>query len=231
MIDLLMARDYFRLETSLKNSGSQLSEPAILYFNAHLESVFNQPEQSLSTIDLLLSMYNKSLNDTLKYHLLMAKRNNHLRQFEYKQAAETLSTLSNLVESSRKLTLDSDSRESLKESIQSYESLKNFPPQKKFQMTDSIIPFKRNEFGHMEIQVTCNGVTEDFIFDTGSTSSVISESIANRMGIQPLNAAMFINTSRGTRIKVKIGVANNLKISDLLSPFGRVKTPSFSWQL
>jgi len=216
MTGLLRARDYFSLETALKSSGSQLSEVKVLYYKAHLESAFNQTEQSLQTIDLLFSKHKKSLNDMLIYNLLLVKRSNHIRKFEYNHVAETLYALSDLVKSSSRLKLDNINQEKLGVEIQFYEAVKNVPPQKIFLSTDAIIPFKKNEHGHLTTQIICNDVTEEFIFDTGASFSTISESVATRMGIRPLNVSKQVWTPVSSSVTVKIGVADSLRISDLL---------------
>lgn len=212
MTDLLNASDYFNLETALKNNGAQLTETKKLYFKAHLESAFNQTEKSLQAIDLLFSKHKKSLNDAQIISLLRIKYNNHLRQFKYEQAAETLYELSPLIE----LYGSPLVREELKGLQQLYNSLRNVPPQKIIHVADAIIPIKKTELRHLTMQVVCNGVTEEFVFDTGFTNSTITESVAQRMDIQPLDGFSRISTSAGNLVEAKVGIADSLRINDLV---------------
>ena len=219
MDELLQAKDYFLLETSLKNNGSQLSDAHKLYFRARTESAFNQTEQSLQTIDLLFSKHKKSFSAVNIFNLLGVKLDNHYRQFEYKQAAETWYVMLDMLESLDDNILGNIDLEALKSNMHGYELLKNVPTQKIFLTTDVIIPFQKNEIGHLIIQVTSNGVTNEFIFDTGSTLSTIKESVANRMGIKPLSGSsgsMHTHSSTGRLVEVKRGVADSLLIGNLL---------------
>jgi len=93
MTEMLESYNYFRLETALNNSGSQLSEFRELYFRAMLEKAFNRTEESLQTIERLFSNHKKSMNDSLIVDLLIAKFNNHIKRFEYKQGVESLVAL------------------------------------------------------------------------------------------------------------------------------------------
>ncbi|MDR0842817.1 MAG: retropepsin-like domain-containing protein [Acidobacteriota bacterium] len=209
MNELLDAGDYFTLETVLKDSGSRLPEAKRLYFKAHLENAFNQTEQSLQTIDLLFSKYKKSLNVVRRFSLLRIKCDNHRKQFEYRQSVEALDAMFPLAKSSFVL-------EELKRIYQEHDSLKNVPPQKFFHTTDAVIPVKKTKDGLLTMQVVCNGVTEEFLFDTGATNSAIAESVAERMGIKPLDGVSRVTAGTGIRVETKLGVADSLRINSLL---------------
>ena len=212
MTVLLETKDFFRLEKALNSSGSQLSEAKELYFRANLQNVFNQTEQSLQTIDRLFSKHKKSLNDSLIANMLAVKYDNHIKQFEYQQGAETLYTLLE----SYSHAVDSAKLEDYKRDYPVFEILKNVSPQKIHHTTDVTISVKKNEFNHMTTQVTCNGVSEDFIFDTGANLSTIVESCAGLMGIKPFEGSVQVGTSTGSHVAMKLGVADSLRISGLL---------------
>jgi len=214
MTEMLAARDFFNLEIALKKSSSQLSDINKLYFKAYVESAFNETEQSLQTIDMLFSLHKKSLNNVIIFNLLILKHNNHLRQFEYKKATETWYAALDLLKTYK--ILDSEKQEALIIQLQGYESLKDVPPQKLFHNTDAIIPVKNDENGHLSMQVICNDVTEEFVFDTGFVYSAVAESVASRMGIRPLDGSTQIITATGKFVEVKMSVADNLRIGDLL---------------
>ena len=212
MTELLNARDYFTLETVVNNSGSQLSETQKLYYKAFLENRFNQSEQSLQTIALLFSKHKKSLDEKIIAELLNTKSSNDSRRFEYKQAAEALRDMIELYGH----LLDDFSREALARDLQRLELLKNIPPQKIILAKDTMIHFKKNEKGRITIPVVCNGVNGMFEFDTGASYSVISESIADRMGIKPIDGSIQILPATGNYINAKLGVADSLRIGEIL---------------
>ena len=212
MTELLDKNDYFRLETVLNNNGSQLSEAKELYFRAFLENAFNQTEQSLQTIDRLFSKHKKLLNDSLIAELLTTKADNHIKRFEYKPAAEILLTL---IESYSH-AIDSADLEDLKKNYPVFELLKNVPAQKIHQASDVTIPVNKNEFGHVTMQVICNGVDDNFVFDTGANLSVVVETAAKLMGIKPFDGSVQVGASTGEDVNMKMGVADSLQINGLL---------------
>jgi predicted aspartyl protease len=208
----LKTKSFFRLETELNKNGWQLSEVKELYYRAHLQSVFNQHEQSLQTIDRLFSEHKESLNDSLIANLLTIKFNNHILHFDYEPAAEALHTVIELYSHA----MDSEDMKHMKRLYPLYEFLKTVPPQKIHQTTDVIIPAKKNEFNHITMQVGCNGIFEDFIFDTGAGYSYISESVAKKMNIKPSENSVQMIVFSGDYVSMKFGIADSLRINGLL---------------
>jgi len=212
LLQMLDKKDIFRVETLLEEKRSQLSKGIVLYIEAHLQNAFNSTEQSLQTIDVLFDRCGKSLNDTLLFNIFSIKSDNLLKQNRYRESAEALKIALDKYGHAADSVLLVDSWDS----YNAIEPLKTFLPQKMHITSDVTIPVSRNQFGHVMVQVSIGGQSEDFIFDTGASLCVISESNAQRMGIHVLESSVNVGNSIGSKVHSKVGVADSLWMGDLL---------------
>jgi len=212
LIQMLDKKDLFRLQTQFEEKKSELSQSVVLYLEAHLHHSFNQTEQSLQTINALLGNYSKSLNDTLLCKIYEVKFDNLFKQSRYLESAEALK----IAIDKYGYTMDSVDLADYRDEYNIIEPLKEFPPQKMHITTDLTIPLSHNKLGHTLMSVTKSGQSEDFVFDTGANLSVVSESCAQRMGIRVLESSSDIGNSTGSKVKTKVGIADSLRIGNLL---------------
>ncbi len=212
LLQVLEQKDFFRLETLLKNKRAELSQGTALYIEAHLQNAFNRTEQSLQTLDVLFNHHAPSLNDTLCCAAFQVKYDNLYKQGRYSEAAEALKTAMD----SYAHTLSSVGLSNLQEMYKAVEPLKAIPPQKMNITADVTIPIRRNQFNHVMMPVRGNGTSEDFVFDSGAMLSTISESCARRLGIRVMDAVLNVGNSTGSTVQSKVGVADSLRIGDLL---------------
>ena len=212
LLQMLDKKDLFRLEKLLEEKRPEVSKGIALYLEAHLHNAFNRTGQSLQTIDLLLGNHNKSLNDTLIWVVYQLKCDNLLKQCRHGEAVEALE----MAIDSYAHVADSTYADNLQDAYDAFKPMETFPPQKMHITTDVTIPVSRNQFGHVMMQVSSGGQSEDFIFDTGAMLSVVSESCAQRMGIRVLESSGKVGNSVGTKVQSKVGIADSLRIGDLL---------------
>ncbi len=62
---LLDQKDFFRLRSAIETNSPAISPRETLYFAAFVNNAFNQHQQSIQNINLLLEQYPQSLNDTV----------------------------------------------------------------------------------------------------------------------------------------------------------------------
>lgn len=212
LLQMLDRKDFFRLKTQLQEKKDVLPQHIVLYIEANLQNAFNQTEQSLLTIDKLLSNYRKSLSDAFLYRIYAIKYDNLFNQYHYKKAAEAL-----------KIAIDKyghavDSAEltrSRKEKYDFVNSLRKFPVQKMHITTDVSIPISLNQYNHIILNVSSGEQSENFIFDTGA-SNIVTESSARRLGIRILESEASIEGAVGKKVQSKVGLADKLWIGDLM---------------
>ena len=91
--------------------------------------------------------------------------------------------------------------------------------------TDVSIPVERRPIGrgeHLIVKATANGVSQDFIFDTGcSHANFISREVAERLGVE-IVADSIITQGVGGSGYVQLGVLPEMRLGDVV-----IKNPTF----
>jgi len=213
LLQMLDNKDMFRLGARLENERSQISNGIALFLEAHLQNAFNQTKQSLQTIEILLNKYEKSLNDTLFWKIYQLKADNLVKQYQYGESIEAMKkALDNYGHAA-----DSVAFVDMLDNYNTFEPLKAIPPQKTHITTDITIPISCDHlYNQVLMQVKSGNKSEHFVFDTGASLSVVTESCAARLGIRVLESSLEVENIVGNKIKSKVGVADSLWIGDLL---------------
>lgn len=73
------------------------------------------------------------------------------------------------------------------------------------------IPLKWNSFGCESIAVTANGVTSSWFVDTGAEITVLTQSLAERMGVRPVGASIRVGTTTSD-VNGRPGIIDRLRI-------------------
>ena len=212
LFQMLDKKKLFQLETLLEEKRPELPQGIVLYLEAHLQNAFNQTEQSLQTIDILLGNYGKLLNDTLLYNIFVIKYDNLHKQSRYREAVESLKIAINKYGHA----VDSIELTNLQEeTYNTIEPLTGLPPQKIYIATDVTIPVSLNQYNHIIMSVTNGEQSENFVFDTGA-SNVVSESSAQRLGIRVLKSSASSVGAADKKVQFKVGFADRLWLGDLM---------------
>jgi predicted aspartyl protease len=203
---LLDQKDFFRLRTSLNKNNTSISTRETLYFTAFVSNAFNKHQQSIQTIDLLLSQYAQTLNDSLKTKLLLLQEDNYAKTFQYNRASATNQLLLNQYAA----LLDSTQLADAISSGQMWQTLMDIPPQEVHIKKATSIPWKTDKVRLMNIPVKTNGPAYDFIFDTGASMSTINESFAHKLGLRRI--------AQGTNptASAQLAIADSLYIGEVL---------------
>jgi hypothetical protein len=210
--DLLESKNYFKLRTELANVQNKLSEDRMLFYKANCEHVFNDCQSSNQSIEILLSKYKKQLNDKIVSDLLTIKAGNHIRLYQYKEAADTY----NLILSQYRTILDSVNISEYENVQQLWQTLSVVKPQRIHKLSDVEISAYRNQFNHLMIPVKCGQIADEFIFDTGANLSTISDSYAEKMNMTLYESDIKVNSSTSISVQTKLAVADSLYVGDIL---------------
>ena len=209
---LLEQKNYFKLRELLESYEDKLTESRLLYYKAFVAKAFDESHQSNEYINVLLAKYKNEFNDTIITRLLDLKAANYLYNYEYKQASDIYTKI---LKDYPKVLDSAD--------IANYKNVKNLfgafskvKPQIMHKHNLVKIASFRNKFNHLMTPIKSNGVSEDFIFDTGANLSTIAESQAKKMNLTIFEQNVDIGSSTQINVQSKLAVADSLYVGDIL---------------
>ena len=160
---------YNELETKLLNSGGKY----LSLYNGIVPSAFNQPvvsHQILDSVDI------SQLSDGLQYLNYLAKYDNCMNLFEYRKASQTGEVL--VKRFRRFYTVDLYS--SLINDVDVWKCIGGVAPEVVSKNDGSGIGLQQDALGLKNIGVTVADSSYQFVFDTGASISVVSESFGKK---------------------------------------------------
>lgn len=210
--ELLGNKNFFKLQTELDSNQNKLSEDRLLYYRTQCEQAFCNGNQSNVYADLLLEKYKNQLNDTMIIELLNIKSCNYIQNYQYKEASE----LYKVILEQYSDILDSSEIVNFKNIYQLFGVLTSVKPQLIHKRNTVKISSHRNQFNHLMIPVKCEGIVDEFIFDTGANLSTISDSYAKKMGLTIYDSDINVGSSTHIDIQTKLAVADSLVVGGIL---------------
>jgi hypothetical protein len=113
--------------------------------------------------------------------------------------------------------LDSETISNVKNDLLIRNALQNISPQQAIIQNSTVIHWKKDEIGLIEIPVKSNSKTYDGIFDTRANISSISQTYAAKLGLKMLDVSYEEGSGiTGIRFKTGLGIADSLYIGDIL---------------
>ncbi len=212
---LLQNNKYFELAEKLSQKGINLTNKERLYYQAHCDNAFNDIDNSEKNINILLSKYETELTDIEKANLLEVRVRNYIRTFQYKKTVETCQKLINNYSE----VLDSTELNHYKRAIEENAVLEDVEPSKVFKPHDSIEieSYRHNILTWIMLPIQQGAIKEDFLFDTGAELSVISKTMANKLGLKLIKAKVNVESSTGQKTEgAHYAIADSLYIGDVL---------------
>ncbi len=211
--DLLAKNEYFKLDASYKQSGSELDESNRLYFKAFIDNAFNRNEECVKDVDSLFNLANFTAPDSVKSTLKRLQGDSYFKTFQYLRAAQCDS----VILSKYKNALHKDVIDDINNDLVIRNGLKNIPVQQTLIKTNTTIPWHRDMLGLIEFPVKANAQNFDAIFDTRANISTISKTYAKKLGLHILDATYNEGSgATGIQFKTGMGVADSLYIGDIL---------------
>lgn len=207
---LYQHHQYFALREAVKEHKDELSQINALILEAKLDAVFNHRDLSNSKIDRIFKEYEKQLPDSFKIPLLEIKVTNSILLNDYKAALETTNTILKFDH-----ILSQEKEEDLQNDIIIYRELKDSPKQK-VSIKESTLPISKDKAGLSRISVSLGNHVLDAIFDTGANYSVITDSLAEKCGLNIFPGVFKVLSLSGQQIDSRIAVADSLIIGKSL---------------
>lgn len=209
---LLENENYFKLKELLNDKDKNISRSRLLYYQAFLNRAFGDSKESNKKITKLLNNYTEKLNDTLISKLLELKAENHIMQYQYKDAAN----LYDQILANYSYLIDSADIPEYENARKIFRTIAEIEPQSLHKFNSVKIASYKNQFNHLMVPVKINDKSENYVFDTGANLSVISESEAIKMNLKIFESDVEIGTITDIKVQSKLAVAEDLYVGDLL---------------
>lgn len=211
LMALAKKREYFELRDILAKYPESISPFEHQYFSAFVQNAFNQNALSNITISSLLRTQHR-LPDSLLAELIFIQRDNYIKMFAYKDAAESGKKLAEKA----KEVFDERKRYNIENKNIIYDGLVNTLPQKTVLKPNAVVKWTRDKVGLMAVPVTFQDTTHDFIFDTRAGISVIMKSYAEKLKLR-MPGVRYLEGSgiTGKTFEAELGIADSLMIGDI----------------
>jgi len=212
---LIGQSDWFTLAEEYPKLKDKMQSETLKHFaETVIGRYFNQPQTALQHIDWLLANAQEELGFGTVSHLILVKSQILGEQGLYAESADNLSDFLAKIPENLDLTNFPVHKEALEfcGKIRNERKPEVIRPNK-----DVVIPItiEKTERGQtMYVPVSINGKEYKFIFDTGASSSFVSERFANEIGLRITDESFNIRgikTSMGKR-----GTTDSLMIGDIV---------------
>lgn len=204
---LLINHQYFTLKKLFNQYQEQLPESKRLFLQGYLQAVFNQRLASTISLHQLLSEHEQELSPLERVLVLETAAMNSLFLYNYAGAyAYTLQLLS-LQE------VVNEKRKEHENNLLIYQALQAVPPQI-INGGASQLPILKDQAGLSRIPISINNMEEHVIFDTGANFSVITDSLALKVGLEIIDTSFKVNSITGLKIDSQLGVAEQVIIGN-----------------
>ncbi|WAC13459.1 retropepsin-like aspartic protease [Dyadobacter pollutisoli] len=208
---LVQKGEYFKLKTDVHKYEAILPANNLHFYQAFIESAFNNCPKSILLIKSLLKNDNTSLKDSARIDLMLLLRDNYFKTFQYKQAAEVGK---DIVKNYKNVL--GDRLHDVENTLLIHEGLKDIPLQQ-VDLKKVTLKWKPNKLGLIEIPLKTKTSTQGIVFDTRAHISTVTQSFAKKLGLKILDVS-FQESSGITGIKFQsgLGVADSLYLGDIL---------------
>jgi len=199
-------KQYFQLSRELESYGQSIDALYRLYFSAIAGNAFNSPELSNKAINQLLLENENELSDSMIARLIECRITNCVNLFDYANASEA----TDLLVSKYSRLYDKEYVDELKNSGLIWKAASKLQPQTVAYSADTRLAVKKDIAGLSNIEISINGIKEQFIFDTGANFSTISETYALKLGLKFLDGNIKVGTVTGIKVDSKLAYAESL---------------------
>lgn len=203
-------KNYFKLDNLLSRIKPDKNNPDFLLYKATIDNTFNKTEESNREINILLTRYRRHFNDTVIKDLYSMRFSNAYLLQDYKNAYISDS----IIVADYKNVCDSSEAENHEDDISLFSDIDNVPKMQIGIPSDSRVPLKRDIAGLLNVSVSLQNDSVDFVFDTGANISVLIESVAKKYGVRLLPGKVRTGTSTSKKVEGQMGLLD-LKLGNI----------------
>lgn len=231
---LIESKDFFSARELFMSNKTDFSTNEQAFILAILDNAFNKPIASNKKI-VLLNKSSEVLPDTLRLKIQRIQEDNFVKLKDYAGAKRTTQKILHEFDP----LLSTEVKDDLRNNLKIWSALEHIGPQRIEMNGDTRLKMTKDRAGLKNLKLTINGDTASFIFDTGANLSTVSESVAKRLHMDIIRAAIDVDAITGISIKADLAVCKQLKlghinISDvifLVFPDSALYIPQINYQI
>lgn len=176
--ELLQQKEYVELEQALATNAPELTPLSRAYFEGVMANRTNQLQKSRHLLEGELPAL-VAINPARAEIALCAIADDYAKGFRYDEAAQKYSDASRLAESQHKVSACDAAREASRWAL-----LADAPAQTIHSSRAFTVQGKRDAIGLFQVPVAAGNYTGFWVVDSGANLSLISRSVADKMGLK-----------------------------------------------
>ncbi len=203
---LLQQRQYLELEQALAVRAAALPPLSLAYFRGVMANRTNQVQQSLQLLRPLVA--NLSATNPARAELaLCTLADDYAKSFRYASAASFYARANRVAEQQQKASECGAEREASRWGL-----LSKAPVQTVTTAGAFTVRGRRDALGLFQVPITSGTYTGSWIVDTGASLSVVSRSVANRLGLEVSTGSQTAAGSGGLAVSVHTAVIPEMQL-------------------
>ncbi len=202
---LYTSKQYFELRDLLRSTQNN-GTPESLFFRAVVANKFNQPNRSILYVQRYLNRVKDAKDPSWLVDCYEILADNYLKTYQYRKAAAAYEVI--LTRLGQKLK--ANEKADYQNSFLLWNALRATPPQTASFHGDSVL---RADIKAVPFEI--NRQKLSFGFDSGADISIITNSLAHKLGMQIIPASIKVGSITGEKVTAHLGVARELKIGSV----------------
>lgn len=232
LAELYRSQDCFGLRDALASADGR-GGAAVDFYRAAAAVAFGRPDEAIPELRRFLASPEASADGERRQTARELLGDAYVRTYRYGDAAEVYATLAG------DAATDSAGRENAANVRGLWGALAATSAQTIEASGPARLQTTRDAANLVNVAVTANGRTIDFVWDTGANLSTVIESTAREMGFRGLDATVNVGSSTGTMTRAHVGVAPELRIGGatvrnavfLVFPDSALAFPQINYQI
>jgi predicted aspartyl protease len=210
-LDMLLSKKrYPQLEQALAARNKELSPKTYAYFAGVMANRVNQVKTSLGLLEPLVS--GLLISDPRRGEIALCTiADDYAKSFRYAEAASLYGKANRIAKQQKQNSSCDAGREGSRWAL-----LSNAPVQTVISSGEFTIRGKWDSIGLFQVPLTAGSYSGSWIVDSGANLSVISQSVAERMGIEVSGAAGTADGWAGAAVSVHIGIIPELRLGSAI---------------
>jgi predicted aspartyl protease len=204
--ELLQQKQYLKLEQAVTTEAPETEPQTLAYFQGVMANRTNHVQKSSVLLERLLPVLLAS-NPARAELALCALADDYAKSFRYEDAARTYTQASRLAENQNKVSACDARREASRWALLSGAPMQSLQSSQAF-----TVQGKRDGIGLFQVQVEAGNYTGFWIVDSGANLSVISRSVANKMGLQLSTSQETAQGTAGRTVAIHTAVIPEMRL-------------------